>query len=446
MKCLIIAAGKGERLSKIGNPKPLVPLLGIPIIERNILTATKAGITDFFVVTGYRGDEVREYLDQVARKRKIKITPIINAEWNKGNGISVLKAKGFFKEQFFLLMGDHVFDESVLKYLLKEKVDEGEVVLAVDYKIKNNLVDENDVTKVLVDKNQRIVNIGKYIEKYNAYDTGIFHCSTSLFGALEEAASHGQTSLSAGIKILAQQKKARVFDIKESYWIDIDDEIAFKKAEHILLRCLKKTSDGPVSRYLNRPVSTHISKYLLRKRISPNQISSFSFILSLMGAIFLFLGGYANLFIGGMLAQLASIVDGCDGEIARLKFQESEYGSWYDAVLDRYADAFLLFGLTHYTYYFMSEKFLYLLVGFLAIIGSFMNSYTADKYDNLMKKKISWGEHYFRIGRDVRMFVIFLGAIINQPALILFIIALGMNIENVRRMIIFYKTCQRTVP
>ncbi|MBW2005204.1 MAG: CDP-alcohol phosphatidyltransferase family protein, partial [Deltaproteobacteria bacterium] len=55
-----------------------------------------------------------------------------------------------------------------------------------------------------------------------------------------------------------------------------------------------------------------------------------------------FLGGYSNLVIGTLLAHLSSVIDGCDGEIARLKFQVTEFGGWFDAVLDRYADAFLL--------------------------------------------------------------------------------------------------------
>ncbi|MCG2791130.1 MAG: hypothetical protein L6305_05200, partial [Actinomycetia bacterium] len=70
---------------------------------------------------------------------------------------------------------------------------------------------------------------------------------------------------------------------------------------------------------------------------------------------------------------------------------------------------------------------------------TFMNSYTADKYDGLMKKKVAPGKHYFRMGRDVRMFIMFLGALINQPLLLLFVIAILMNVENIRRIIIFYK-------
>jgi len=439
MKCLIIAAGEGSRLSNRGDSKPLIPLLEIPLIERVILTAKGAGLSDFYVVTGYNGEKLRNHLDTFNQGKGIEINHLANNQWEKENGLSVLKAKGEIEENFILLMSDHIFDGSILTELLQEKIVDGEIILAVDYNLENKIVDIDDVTKVLVDGNNRIVNIGKNIKKYNAYDTGIFLCSPAIFGALEEGSAGGETSLSAGIKILAQKKKARIFDIKGNYWIDVDDEKAFKKAENILLANLKKTSDGPVSRHLNRPISIPISKYLLKKRITPNQISFFAFVLSTIGALFFFLGGYVNLLIGGVLAQVSSIIDGCDGEIARLKFQTSEFGGWYDAVLDRYADAFLLFGLTYYAYS-PGENFLYLLVGFLALIGSFMNSYTADKYDGLMKKKLGPGKHYFRIGRDIRMFIIFLGALINQPVLILFIIAFTMNAENIRRIVMFYKS------
>ncbi|GAJ22320.1 unnamed protein product, partial [marine sediment metagenome] len=220
--------------------------------------------------------------------------------------LSVLTAKKEINENFILLMSDHIFNGLILTGLLQEEANDGGVVLAVDYNLENKTVDIDDVTKVLVDGNNRIVNIGKDIKGYNAYDTGIFLCSPAIFEALEESSACGETSLSAGIKILAKRKNARVFDIKRDYWIDVDDEKAFKKAENILFANLKKNSDGPVSRHLNRPISTRISKYLLKGRITPNQISSSSFILSVVGALFFFLGGYVNLLTGGLLAQLSS--------------------------------------------------------------------------------------------------------------------------------------------
>ncbi len=449
MKCLIIAAGQGTRLSAKGDSKPLISLLGLSLIERVILTAKKGGLTDFYVVTGYNGEKVRRFLDRFSQRRDIKITHIINDDWEKENGISVLKAKDMLKENFILLMSDHIFDESIIAKLKNEKIAENEVMLVVDYNIKTNkLVDIDDVTKVLVE-DDRILDIRKDTKKYNAYDTGIFLCSPAIFNAIEESSDNGDTSLTGGIRMLAKKGKAKVFDIKDDFWIDVDDEKALKKTEDKLLATLEKPSDGPISRYLNRPLSIRISKYLVKTNISPNFISFLSFILCCIGALFFFLGEYTFLLWGAILAQAGSIVDGCDGEIARLKFQETEYGAWFDAVLDRYADAFLLFGLTYYVY-FLSGNRLHLFIGFLALIGTFMNSYTADKYDGLMKKIIGSKGHYFRMGRDVRIFIIFLfallnirflflGEIVNLPFLAILLIAILMNTENIRRVAVLYK-------
>ena len=211
-----------------------------------------------------------------------------------------------------------------------------------------------------------------------------------------------------------------------------------RKAENSLLAGLRKSTDGPVSRYLNRPISLWITKYLSKTSITPNQISFFSFVLAAMGAAFFFIDGYLYLAVGAVLAQVASVVDGCDGEIARLKFKVTEFGGWFDAVLDRYADAFLLLGLTWHVWS-ADNNFSVFIIGFMAIIGSFMNSYTADKYDGLMKRKLNTGRQYFRVGRDVRVFIIFVGALLNQPLLTLIFIALLMNIENVRRIAVLYK-------
>jgi CDP-L-myo-inositol myo-inositolphosphotransferase len=71
----------------------------------------------------------------------------------------------------------------------------------------------------------------------------------------------------------------------------------------------------------------------------------------------------------------------------------------------------------------------------MAIIGSFVLSYTADKYDSLMRERISRSRE-FRVGRELRVFIIFLGAILSQVYLTLAVIAVVMNIETIRRIII----------
>ena len=439
MKFLIIAAGQGSRLSQIGDSKPLIPLLGLPLIERTILTAQKCGFSDFCIVTGYNGKKVRLFLDQLAPRRNIKITHVINEEWEKGNALSILKAKHVLGDNNFLLaMTDHLFDDRILLSLKSEPIKGNEVILAADFKTtSNNLVDIDDVTKVSV-KDSHIIDIGKTIASYNAFDTGTFLCSSAIFPAIEKnMLENDDSSLSGAIKILAEKNQARTFDIQGKFWLDLDDEKAFKKAEQYMMHQLKKASDGPVSRYLNRPISTRISKLLLKTNITPNQISFLSFLIAVAGAGLLFLGNITCLIVSGILVQIASIVDGCDGEIARLKYQESNYGAWFDACLDRYADAFILFGLSYYASFSGAGIWAWI-VGFLAMIGSFMNSYTADKYDGLMKVKFSTRKT-FRMGRDVRMFIIFIGTITNQVMFVLGFIALLMNVETARRIVICSK-------
>ena len=442
MKCLIIAAGKGSRLSKSGDSKPLTPLLGLPLIERVILTAKKSGLTEFYVVTGYNGEKVGLFLDKLSQLRNIKITNIINEEWEKGNGLSVLKTKKLLNENFILLMGDHIFDQDILEKLKDRQIQDDEVILAVDSNTNaNNLVDINDVTKAYVN-NSEVIDTGKNITKYNVYDTGIFLCSPAIFTAIETSiANNNDSSLSGGIKILAEKRKVKAFDIKDSFWIDIDDEKAFKKAEKCLIDKLKKPTDGLISRYINRKFSTRIFTPLLLKiykGITPNQASVLSFIIGLISSLYFFLG---HAITGALLIQISSILDGCDGEIARLKHMQSSLGDFVDAVLDRYADGLILSGIFYYSLTEIGNKEIFgiywspliiSIISVLAILGNLMVSYSSAK------SVANFGYRYkgrwiaAGRGRDLRLFLLFIGGMMTYfhpifALFALFIIAIQTN-------------------
>ena len=80
-KCLVIAAGRGSRLAADGLPKPLFRLLGLPLIERAIVSAKRAGLEDFTVVTGYEGTRIRKFLDRLAVRREVALTHVVNEDW-----------------------------------------------------------------------------------------------------------------------------------------------------------------------------------------------------------------------------------------------------------------------------------------------------------------------------------------------------------------------------
>lgn len=119
----------------------------------------------------------------------------------------------------------------------------------------------------------------------------------------------------------------------DSAWI-LRDPAEIPGLERQLFRATGKPTDGLVSRTLNRPISRLVSRMLAPTRITPNQISFL--VLALLGISTLTLtrGSPLGFVIGMLLFHLASVLDGCDGEIARAKFLESRRGAWLDTSVD----------------------------------------------------------------------------------------------------------------
>jgi choline kinase len=234
-QCLILAAGNGSRIASVagGVPKPLVPLLGVPLLEHVMTSSREAGIERFVIVAGYRADLIRGWLSNHSMDG-ISITLIENPEYHKANGVSALAAKTELNHPFLLLMSDHIFEPKTAKALLRQPIADDEVILAVDSKI-DRVFDLDDATKVRCEGNQ-IIEIGKDLSRYNALDTGMFFCSPALFNRLESAKKNGDCSLSDGMRKLAQDRKLRAFDIGDGHWQDVDSPQALAYAEEIFDR------------------------------------------------------------------------------------------------------------------------------------------------------------------------------------------------------------------
>lgn len=251
MKCVIIAAGRGSRLADRAPSKPLLEVAGKALIDRAIDGARRAGIREFVVVTGYAGDALEAHLRAKAAADGLSIATVRNEEWEKENGLSVLKARDLAGDRFLLTMADHIVDPDLLEDLARQTIGADEVVLAVDRRVEGHpRVDLEDVTKVR-DAGGRIAAIGKTIADYNAFDTGVFLCTPALFEALEASQARGDFSLSGGIRALAEKGKARTWPIGDLFWIDVDDEPALLKAEAAIAAGL--VEGGPAVRRSGMP-------------------------------------------------------------------------------------------------------------------------------------------------------------------------------------------------
>ncbi|MEW6439597.1 MAG: CDP-alcohol phosphatidyltransferase family protein [bacterium] len=107
-----------------------------------------------------------------------------------------------------------------------------------------------------------------------------------------------------------------------------------ERAEDGLLRGLIKPTESFLSQKFERRISLAITRRLLYSPVTPNLITVFSVLIGLASAL-LFIGDsrIAHV-IGALLLLLSSIIDGCDGELARLKYQESRLGSLLDFLGD----------------------------------------------------------------------------------------------------------------
>jgi phosphatidylglycerophosphate synthase len=112
-------------------------------------------------------------------------------------------------------------------------------------------------------------------------------------------------------------------------------------AQQRLLRSLVKKTDGFMARHVDRHISLQISRRLAATAIKPTQITMVSIALGLFGAPFFLSGHWYWQTVGALLFLLHSIVDGCDGELARLRFQESRYGG----ILDFWGDNIVHVGI-----------------------------------------------------------------------------------------------------
>jgi 1L-myo-inositol 1-phosphate cytidylyltransferase len=234
VKGLVVAAGQGTRLRGIAPSKPLAPVRGVPLIERVLISARAGGLEEFVVVTGYEGDRLEDFLRSLSAREGFAIGTVRNPDWLLANGISVVAAEPLLDERFVLMMADHLFDPGLLRDLLAQSPPAGAVVLAVDRRLDNPLVDLVDVTRVETDADGRIRTIGKLISPYDAFDTGVFLACKELIRAIgEDLAKGGSGGISGGMNRLAVRGLATTFDIGDRFWLDIDDEVAHRQAERL---------------------------------------------------------------------------------------------------------------------------------------------------------------------------------------------------------------------
>ena len=173
-----------------------------------------------------------------------------------------------------------------------------------------------------------------------------------------------------------------------------------------------------VSTYLNRPFSNVITYFLMDANVTPNQISAFTIIPSLLTFISYYLG---NFVLGGILTQIVSIIDGVDGEIARVKNLSSRIGGVIDSVFDRLAEILICLGIGFGSSMVKGNPLAWPFT-FIGLTGFLMDTYIAELVKARMNKPlydaIKGLERKLRFSlsdRGLKMLIICISSILGAP-------------------------------
>jgi phosphatidylglycerophosphate synthase len=167
---------------------------------------------------------------------------------------------------------------------------------------------------------------------------------------------------------------------------------ARSRAEAELIASLDNPRDGLIDRLLNRRLSRPLSRLLLALPITPNQITVISLLIALLGAAALAQPGVAWPVLGALLLQLSAVLDCVDGEIARAKVLESEWGAWLDITSDTLIHVATFVAIAMHAWPELGRGTAWLLGGLFAsgALASFVVVTRAERTEERWRRSASW--------------------------------------------------------
>ncbi|MFX1418047.1 MAG: bifunctional sugar-1-phosphate nucleotidylyltransferase/acetyltransferase [Promethearchaeota archaeon] len=227
MKAVILAAGEGKRLRPITSlkPKPMIPLLGKPLLEHIILGLKNAKIDEILLIVGYRQEKIKEYFEKASHYLKVNID-FITQEKYLGTAHAASYAKDFVKDDDFLMMyGDIFVDPEIFKFIHqkyeKNKYDGLISLIRVSNPQNYGIItlSSNNLVKDIIEKPTQ--------EKYagDLANAGIFIFNQLIFEAIEKTPKsiRDEYEFTDSMQILINQFNGKIigFTLDNYFWNDI---------------------------------------------------------------------------------------------------------------------------------------------------------------------------------------------------------------------------------
>ena len=154
--------------------------------------------------------------------------------------------------------------------------------------------------------------------------------------------------------------------VEEGYYMNLSsDDRSLEQAEDLIFSNVGKTATGWIARNINGRISLPISRQLVKTSLTPNMVSLLINVIGVLCGPFYAVG---HPVLGGMFMQIATILDRCDGEVARVKLMETKRGQWVDTISDQFTVLSFYIGLPIGFYYYGTQNTWILVIGAINIL------------------------------------------------------------------------------
>jgi 1L-myo-inositol 1-phosphate cytidylyltransferase / CDP-L-myo-inositol myo-inositolphosphotransferase len=402
-----------------------IPIFGLTPVERTVLAFRRAGVREFLLAGDPNAVAAAQATLRTGPCRSVRVRACEDS-------LPVLR-RG---ERFWIARTDCHYDRRLIVRFVESARQACGSVAAVDLRrdavishpgAANVALWSGGAARTSTGTTGALRKAGRGLVSPDGVLTGLAVGTTTLARALEELAPEPR-GLERALALVAERELVESFGVAEP-WQELETDADVTLARRKVLAGAVGFSDGVVARHLNRPISRRITERLLSRNIKPWQVSVTVFLLSLAaGAGFAF--GHAA--TGGCLAQLASVLDGVDGELARVRYQDSPFGGVYDALLDRVGDAVVIGGMTLYAW-LTGAGHVAVVLGFAAVAGSSLSMLVKEKYGTQFQRTYTDDrEGLFRwllLGRDGRLFLALIAGVTGQVVPVLAYLAIGTHLH-----------------
>ncbi len=287
---------------------------GVPIIVRGVMTLAQAGFTHLtLIIAGTQREKIVNFL---ARYEDRKLPEIEIVEYDEPYRVSpevVRRAASSMEGRALIINANLLFEKDLIETVRSVKARADEIVVC----------------------------------REGVHPLPIMEIPRSSWEGLAEFTSVKARSIESCLKHIlenAPQAVAQKPAAVNTFLVRRRRDRAV--AEKFLTEAIRHSTGGPVAKYINKRFSLPASILLSKMWASPNVITAINIVIGVFSGVFAADGHrYDVILLGAVLFQIASIVDGCDGEVAKLTFRSSKFGQYIDSLSDNLSLGSFMTGL-----------------------------------------------------------------------------------------------------